>query len=330
MKELTRKQCIDLLELPHHLPLSISMIRKSYLRLSLQFHPDRNPHSDTKEKFQKINDAYHLLIMDPSSSCSASSSSSTTTAMEEILHFFKSQCLPDNWFQTIPDHWFSIHDPKQFFSLLITLLKNSVVVESPTASSRVNHDDAVSPHLYEEIDVSLEDVYHKKYYTIEINRYRPFLSNKTFVIPSFLPRIVFEGEGDCIHGRYGDLIITTRRESHPVFSFDTSNPSQLILHVPLNSLEMYLGSIRYFPHLSGEYLKIHVRPFFYQRYQSSFTFPRLGLWNHHEQRYDDLLILIEIREHHTESSEELLKQMSTTYLLSMEKEIAVTTKEYFL
>jgi len=38
-----------------------SEIRKAYLRLSREYHPDKNDSPEATEKFQKINEAYEIL-----------------------------------------------------------------------------------------------------------------------------------------------------------------------------------------------------------------------------------------------------------------------------
>ncbi len=39
-----------------------AVIRKAYLRASMKYHPDRNRHALAKEAFQKIGEAYSVLI----------------------------------------------------------------------------------------------------------------------------------------------------------------------------------------------------------------------------------------------------------------------------
>jgi DnaJ family protein C protein 25 len=51
--------CYDLLGVPE--TASQSDIKKSYYKLSLKYHPDKNPDPETKLKFQKIATAYEIL-----------------------------------------------------------------------------------------------------------------------------------------------------------------------------------------------------------------------------------------------------------------------------
>jgi len=39
-----------------------AMIRKRFKLLTIEFHPDKNPSPEAKEKFQQINEAYQILI----------------------------------------------------------------------------------------------------------------------------------------------------------------------------------------------------------------------------------------------------------------------------
>lgn len=51
--------CYDLLGVPTSAPASD--IKKAYYKLSLKYHPDKNPDPETKSKFQKIATAYEIL-----------------------------------------------------------------------------------------------------------------------------------------------------------------------------------------------------------------------------------------------------------------------------
>jgi len=53
-----------ILELPENKNISKDEIKKSYRRLILKFHPDKNKDIDTTEKFKEIQTAYEILIND--------------------------------------------------------------------------------------------------------------------------------------------------------------------------------------------------------------------------------------------------------------------------
>ncbi|EPS57830.1 hypothetical protein M569_16986, partial [Genlisea aurea] len=51
--------CYDLLEVSQN--ANASEIKKSYYKLSLKYHPDKNPDPESKKKFVKIANAYEIL-----------------------------------------------------------------------------------------------------------------------------------------------------------------------------------------------------------------------------------------------------------------------------
>jgi len=54
----------SILELPENKNISKDEIKKSYKRLILKYHPDKNHNIDTTEKFKEIHTAYEILIND--------------------------------------------------------------------------------------------------------------------------------------------------------------------------------------------------------------------------------------------------------------------------
>ena len=56
------KTAIDILEIETTTEINCKYLKKQYHKLALQFHPDKNNHSqECCEKFKKINEAYHFL-----------------------------------------------------------------------------------------------------------------------------------------------------------------------------------------------------------------------------------------------------------------------------
>ncbi|XP_062590108.1 dnaJ homolog subfamily B member 6-like isoform X2 [Saccostrea cucullata] len=58
-----RKRCLEVLELTEE--ATDEQIKKSYRKLALQYHPDKNQSEDAKEKFQEIGYAYKYLTEGP-------------------------------------------------------------------------------------------------------------------------------------------------------------------------------------------------------------------------------------------------------------------------
>jgi hypothetical protein len=67
---------------------TFDIIRKKYKELALKYHPDKNPETDTSEKFKTILDAYQLGILSaPRQSQSPSQTKNYYESTDEILDF---------------------------------------------------------------------------------------------------------------------------------------------------------------------------------------------------------------------------------------------------
>ena len=74
--------------------ITLAFLKKKYYKLALQNHPDKNPSLESKEKFQKLNEAYQYLVekMDFQEegeffSPSASASSNSKSESNQYLYF---------------------------------------------------------------------------------------------------------------------------------------------------------------------------------------------------------------------------------------------------
>ncbi len=84
---------LNILELfpPKRSLYSSQDIRRQYLLLSLKYHPDKTHISDSNERFQSINAAYHFLVDNPGTGTTTTTSTSTSTnesSFGNMMHYF--------------------------------------------------------------------------------------------------------------------------------------------------------------------------------------------------------------------------------------------------
>lgn len=87
-------------------------IKKSYRKLSLQYHPDKNPAPEAKEKFQAITEAYQVLSSDE--------------LRQKYDKFGKDQAVPEQGFEDATEYFAMIFGGEAFQDYIgeLTLLKD--------------------------------------------------------------------------------------------------------------------------------------------------------------------------------------------------------------
>jgi len=98
------KNYYDILELPS--TASDKEIKKAYYRLSLRYHPDKNTHEESTQRFQDIAEAYHVLSHQ-TPSMSSGEEEEKGFDLKSALSLFKSfnPEFYDRWLEDLPEEW---------------------------------------------------------------------------------------------------------------------------------------------------------------------------------------------------------------------------------
>jgi DnaJ-class molecular chaperone len=276
----------DILELPNN--ASKDDIRKSYLRLALKFHPDRNKDPTSHKRFQNINNAYTALMEMPVKE---------TISLEGCVNFFQTifPSFQASWIQDLPEEWLEETNITRLEKLLshpeVKLLLNLFKRNNANIDRRKNAD------LIQKMDVDIHDVYNKKILKVEIVRYRyndetVCQEKKILLVPVYFPEVSYKGEGDQLNpfSEPGDVIFFIKPFNNTPFKQCLTNYFKLTLEISLSVIECYVGGRKVIEHISGKMINIKINPYFYKRMDKNYKLHGYGLWNPNIDNYDDLEI----------------------------------------
>lgn len=100
------KNYYEILELPIH--ASDKDIKRAYYRLSLQYHPDKNPLLDTTQQFQDIAEAYHVLhhsnLREQYDNCQQQGEQFDLKVALQLFKSFNPEFY-EKWLDDLPEEW---------------------------------------------------------------------------------------------------------------------------------------------------------------------------------------------------------------------------------
>lgn len=241
-------------------------IKKAYLKLAKQYHPDKNP--NTEDKFKQIQSAYEILINDKSrveyQRLDKEDRDGFTGLFNKILNnkldisdfmdygininFDDLNYIKSNFY-----NFFKNLNIKELLDLFINGKLNRKSMSEPMNCSET--DDNVFTELMAEYYHSLPIGLKTTNLDININltiKLGDIISNKriikikrkmedeytdsTFVFTLAKPYIVYYGGGDCDNGDYGNLIIKLSLPTNFIWDENT-----IIIEQPMTLYEMIYG-----------------------------------------------------------------------------------------
>lgn len=226
---------------------SIVDIKKSYRRLALALHPDKNPGVDPTE-FHRVTEAYQVLsdaekraIYDRFGNVDTSE---LHRAEDIFTQFFES--LAESGFLGTPELSFGFTLITQLPNPppIVTRLENLVT----KAQSRSHHSThpKKTPDIILSIKVDMKDCYQDKLKKLTVKRTRikgnAYIHEETaFVVPCSQRRVIFKHQADQLPDflHTGDLIIDILVKEDPMYKL--MSDQDLAVIVPISIADVYAG-----------------------------------------------------------------------------------------
>lgn len=254
----------DILEIKHN--ATKVEIKKAYLKLAKQYHPDKNP--NTEDKFKQIQSAYEILINDKTRIEYQRLDKEDRVSFITLFNKIIENTLDINDFL---DYGINIdfNDLNYIKNNFYNFLKNLNIKEllDLFINGKLNKKPIVDPINCSETDENLFSELMGEYYnslpiglntmSLDINinltiKLGDIISNKriikikrkmedeyidsTFIFTLAKQYVVFYGGGDCDNGDYGNLIIKLNLPSNFIWDENT-----ILIEQPMTLYEMIYG-----------------------------------------------------------------------------------------
>jgi DnaJ family protein B protein 4 len=231
-------------------------IKKAYRKLSLQYHPDRNPDPSATEKYKAINEAYEIL--------------SDSQRREQYNHEleFGSSGFPGGGFPfpggmggpDIFNMMFGGGFPGMGGPGIRVFHSNGGPGGIEQLFQQLNRPQSI----HKTVSITLQDVYHGKTVPIEIERQSIANNSRSIqkeIIHVSIPPgveeneiITLEGQGHSIHDFKGDVKINFKIENNTIF---TRQGQDIIYTHKISLKEALCGFSFEIKHLSGKMMNMN-------------------------------------------------------------------------
>ena len=239
-------------------------IKKSYRRLALALHPDKNPHADPVE-FQRVTEAYQVLSDDEKRAqydrFGDIDVSDLSRAEDVFCNFFES--LAESGFFGTPEVSFGFTLIAQMPNPPPVITRLESMVTAARAQAYPSGPPKCTPDILISIRVDMRDCYLDKMKKVTIKRTRIqgdayVVEDTAFVVPCSQRRVIFKHQADqlpdCL--QTGDLVIDILVKEDPMYSLRSDQ--DLGVKVPISIAEIYAGCQKQILLPSGETIVVPV------------------------------------------------------------------------
>lgn len=264
------QKAFEILEI-NSMDISLEKLKKKYHKLALKYHPDKNGNTiESKEKFQKINDAYFYVKSEIENDATTNSSSNApnTYSYANILNMFMENIFKEDA-STID---------KTILNNIIHIVLNGCTQISLKLFETMDKEKSIEIYsflskykniLYISQDIinTIRDIIVEKYKNDEVyilnpsiddllddNIYKLKIEDSTYFVPLWNSEVYFDGSG-C------DIIVKCVPELPTNITIDDNNVLYVDLELPLNvslfekeNIEFQLGKKTY--HINHTTLKL--------------------------------------------------------------------------
>ena len=294
-------------------------IKKSYRRLALALHPDKNPNADPTE-FQRVTEAYQVLSdvqkraqYDQYGNVDVSG---LHQAEEVFCHFFET--LAESGFFGTPEVSFGFTLMTQIPNPppVITRLE-SLVTAARSHSFPASNPPKSTPDITIGIKVDMKDCYMDKMKKLTVKRTRirgdVYVAEEgIFVVPCSQRRVIFKHQADqlpdCLNT--GDLVVDILVKDDPIYAL--LSEQDLAVKVPITIAEIYSGCAKSVQLPSGETLIIPIERNAFGNLARKIPdrgLPIYDLANENMPRRGNLLVTFVVESEFDEDKAEKLKEL---------------------
>jgi DnaJ-class molecular chaperone len=263
------QKAFDTLEI-NSMDISLEKLKKKYHKLALKYHPDKNGNTiESKEKFQRINDAYFYLKSeienDASGSASTFNASNASNAFNSFSYANMLNMFMDNMFK----EGASTID-KTLLNNVIHIILNGCTQISLKLFETMDKERSIEIYTFlskyknilyisQDIINTIRDIIVEKYKNDEVyilnpsiddllddNIYKLKIGDSTYFVPLWNSEVYFDGSG-------GDIIVKCVPELPSNITIDDNNILYVDLEVPFNmdlfdneNIEFQLGKKTYY------------------------------------------------------------------------------------
>jgi curved DNA-binding protein CbpA len=268
------QKAFEILEI-NSVDISLEKLKKKYHKLALKYHPDKNGNTiESKEKFQKINDAYFYVKSEIENDATGSASTSNTY---NTFNSFSYANILNMFMENIFKEDASTID-KTLLNNIIHIILNGCTQISLKLFETMDKERSIEIYsflskykniLYISQDIinSIRDIIKEKYKNDEVyilnpsiddllddNIYKLKIGDSTYFVPLWNSEVYFDGSG-C------DIIVKCVPELPTNITIDDNNILYVDLEIPFNvdlfdkeNIEFQLGKKTY--HINHIKLKL--------------------------------------------------------------------------